>query len=209
MKRWFGWVCPHQKLLAGQRAPAVGKVKTVLCRVHTSSPWESSLITIKTDAPVGQAWRWTTHAPFFPLPTHRLKNPSSHKPKSLLFFNHTLHGPILKLLGTVISICPSVLNYQCSSWCLAGLIVRLSYNCLVLTSRLFISEGHSLHFMSVWLLASCRTLPSSSINIKGKWSFLDFTWQVSKELFYVQSSKIRSQTPAKNFLLHSSFWWCL
>lgn len=108
--------------------------------------------------------------------------------------------PVPKLLGTVISIAPPPPpppHAWCSSWCLAGPSICLFYNCLVLTSRLFISEGHSLHFMSVWLLASCRTLPSSSINIKGKWSFLDFTWQVSKELFYAQSSKIRSQTPAK------------
>lgn len=96
--RWNGGLgecVPHQKLFAGERAPAVSKVKTVVCQVHTSSPWESS-ITNKTDAPVGQMWRWTAHAPFFPLLTHRLKNPSSQKPKSLLFFNHTLHAPCPK-----------------------------------------------------------------------------------------------------------------
>lgn len=110
--RWNGGLgecVPHQKLFAGERAPAVSKVKTVVCQVHTSSSWESS-ITNKTDAPVGQMWRWTAHAPFFPLLTHRLKNPSPQKPKSLLFFNHTLHAPVLKLLGTVISICPPALE---------------------------------------------------------------------------------------------------
>lgn len=126
------------------------------------------------------------------LKTHLLKSLNRSCSSTTLFM-----PPVLKLLGTVVAFALPHLNYQCTSWCLAGPIIRLPYNCLVLTSRLFISEGHSLHFMSVWLLASCRTLPSSSINIKGKWSFLDFTWQVSKELFYAQSSKIRSQTPAK------------
>lgn len=87
----------------------------------------------------------------------------------------------------------------CSLWCSEGPAIYLFYAYLVPPKQTVDFWRAELEFyVSLCLLESCLIPTWCSINIQEKKRyFLDPTLQGSKDLFYAQSSEIKSQTPAK------------